>query len=137
MIMDLAFMVLFGGLLAYAGLLDARKNEVPDIFTALMWLAVYVADVNTRLAVGSFAVLYTLAVFYSVLLKKDKMGFADVLGFPPFIAAMMVFGNVGIVAGLTAVAIFDVVCYVRKSGQPAFPYMAAAFWAAAFASVLI
>ena len=127
MIMDLAFTVLFGGLLTYAGLIDERTHMVPDIFTALMWLAVFVADVNTRLAVGSFAVLYVLAVFYSIWLKKEKMGFADVLGFPPFIAVMVAYGNIGIVAGLIALACFDVICYARKSGQPAFPWMMAAF----------
>jgi hypothetical protein len=93
--------------------------------------------VNSRLAILSFAVLYALATIYSVLLKKEKMGFADVLGFPPFIAAMMVFGDIGIVAGLAAVAIFDMICYARKAGQPAFPYMMAAYWAAAISILLL
>lgn len=135
--MDLAFTALFGGLLFYSGLHDERTHTVPDIYTALMWLAVAVCNVNSRLAILSFAVLYALATIYSVLLKKEKMGFADVLGFPPFIAAMMVFGDIGIVAGLAAVAIFDVICYARKAGQPAFPYMMVAFWAATISTLLI
>ena len=127
--------LLFGTLLFLCALSDMKKKHlVPDVYLAGLWLVVWVGGVNHWLLVAAFSCLFAINA-YLAHTKHKPMGWADVLGLPPFLAVMWLYGGVGVVACAVGFLLFDF--DARHKGAPLFPFLNAIFWAAVICGLLL
>jgi len=137
------FALCFGAILFLAGMQDWKKHEVYDVYTAAMWFLIFLGNINTYVAVASFGCLYFVNALMSYKKKfdvlgyevKGHMGWADILGLPPFFAFMLTYGNAGIVACVVGFALFD--WKALKVGGPLFPWLMIVLIGTAAAKLLL
>lgn len=128
------FPLLFGGFLTYAAIQDWRKHEVSNVLLASLWIIAYCAWLDFTILSGSFALLFLIVAIGEMWKKRTLMGWADVLGLPPYFTLMLSYGTIGIASIILALLLFDV--STRKKGGPLFPFLMISFWVTVVFSLL-
>ena len=116
------------------GYYDAKHKEVPDIFTAALWVSVALfLPSEAYIAVFSFGGLYFANALVVVLFKTPAMGWADLLMLPPYFACcfgLIAYGFPVITTGIIfALGVYfpSLLAGITKKNIPLAPFLFFAF----------
>lgn len=134
--MDFIFPAAFTALLLGCAYYDLKFMKVPDLLTALLWASLFLPFLLFNLAVTwslftmagvAFGLTYLLNAAIVASGRQFFLSWADVLGFPPYFAAMMFLDAPPLVTAGPLVLSLLASSLRKEKRVPLFPFLAIAF----------